>query len=76
MIYNFTVAIARIHFAICEVRSNNSNPGIFFINFANILMPIYYLTWDTFLKGTGEAKFFFFFHKHSQGNRGKGRLSL
>ena len=38
MIYNFTIAIARIHFAICEVRSDNSNLGIFFINLANILI--------------------------------------
>ena len=29
MIYNFTIARGRIHFAICEVRSDNSNPGIF-----------------------------------------------
>ena len=35
MISNFTVEIARIHFAICEVESDNSNPGIFFINLAN-----------------------------------------
>ena len=38
MIYNFTVAIAIIHFAICEVRSNNLSPGLFFINLANILI--------------------------------------
>ena len=30
MIYNFTNAISRIHFAICEVRRDNSNPEIFF----------------------------------------------
>ena len=28
MIYNFAIAITRIHFAICEVRSDNLNPGI------------------------------------------------
>ena len=26
MIYNFTTVITRIHFAICEVQSDNSNP--------------------------------------------------
>ena len=26
MIYNFAVTITRIHFAICKVWSNNSNP--------------------------------------------------
>ena len=26
MIYNFTTAITRIHFTICKVKSNNSNP--------------------------------------------------
>ena len=35
MISNLTIEIARIHFAICEVESDNSNPGIFFINLAN-----------------------------------------
>ena len=38
MIYNFTLAIAIIHGAICEVRNDNSNHGIFFINLANILI--------------------------------------
>ena len=27
-IYNFTIAITRIHFAICEVRTDNSNPAV------------------------------------------------
>ena len=27
MIYNFAVTITRIHFAICEVQSNNLNPS-------------------------------------------------
>ena len=26
MIYNLTIAISRIYFAICEVRRSNSNP--------------------------------------------------
>ena len=38
IIYNFRIAIARIHFAICQVQRDNSNPGIFFINLANILI--------------------------------------
>ena len=28
LIYNFIIAISRIHFAICEVRSDDLNPGI------------------------------------------------
>ena len=33
-----TITIARIHFTICKLRSNNLNPGIFFINLAKILI--------------------------------------
>ena len=28
MIYNFTIAITRIHFTICKVQNNNSNPEV------------------------------------------------
>ena len=28
MIYNFTVEITRIHFTICKVQSDNSNPDL------------------------------------------------
>ena len=38
MIYNFTNAVARIHFTICKAWSDNWNTGIFFINLANILI--------------------------------------
>ena len=27
MVYKFTISITRIHFTICKVRSDNSNPG-------------------------------------------------
>ena len=29
MIYNFATTIIRIHFAICKVQSDNSNPEIY-----------------------------------------------
>ena len=36
MICNFTIAVARIHFAIFKAWSDNWNTGIFFINLKNI----------------------------------------
>ena len=39
MIYNFAVVIIRIHFAICKVQSDNSNPvKISFTDNAKTLM--------------------------------------
>ena len=59
MIYDFTIAIAIIYFAICVVRRDNSNPGIFFINLANILIAHLTPNLGYLPKDTGEAKWFF-----------------
>ena len=58
MIYNFTLAIARTDFEICEVQSDNSKRGIFFINCANILIAHLTPNLGYLLKDTGEANCF------------------
>ena len=44
LVYNFTIAITRVYFAICKVRSKNSN--------SDLIWPF---LWFTFYKPTSET---------------------